>query len=401
MKKYLYIGVAAISVSAAGLTGCKKEKEPEPSVPSTPTTDPNAATKDAIIDNYCNIAFAAYEDSYNKAVLLKNAITAFVALPNAVTLQAAKQAWLDAREPYGQTEVFRFSDGPIDDGDGPEGYINAWPMDESFVDYVSGNPTAGIINNAATYPTIDAALLLSLNESGSETNIATGFHAIEFLLWGQDLSTGGPGTRSYLDYIAGGGTASNEARRGQYLQVCATLLVDMLENIKNEWNPAVMGNYRAIFLGLSNDQALQKMFNQMAVLSHNELAGERIFVAYDNMNQEDEHSCFSDNTHRDIITNAKGIENIYMGSYTRTDGTVVSGTSISSLIQTVNAGKNGEMLTLLADSRAAVNAIYNPFDQAIVLSAERPKVLDAVNKLQAQGNKLVEVAALFGITINL
>lgn len=384
-----------------GFASCKKDPEPQPNNNSS-TTDPNATLKQQIKENYCAIAFAVYEDCYNKALLLQTKINALIAAPSSTTLDDARQAWKDAREPYGQSEVFRFSDGPVDDGDGPEGFINAWPMDESFVDYVTGNPTAGIINNISAYPTITNALLLSLNESGSETNIAVGFHAIEFLLWGQDLSTTSAGTRSYLDFVTAGGTASNETRRAQYLQICAQQLVDFLAYLKGEWDPAVSGNYRETFLSLSHSSALQKMFNQMAVLSHNELAGERIYVAYDNMNQEDEHSCFSDNTHRDIILNAKGIQNIYKGEYTRTDGSTVSGSSLEDLIQVLSPTKNTEMLTLLSESDIKVNSIYIPFDQAIVLPAERPKVLEAVTKLQEQGLKLVEIAdELFNITINL
>jgi putative iron-regulated protein len=126
-----------------------------------------------------------------------------------------------------------------------------------------------------------------------------------------------------------------------------------------------------------------------------------MYVAYTSMNQEDEHSCFSDNTHRDIILNAKGIYNIYTGTYVRTDMSVVTGDALEDLMALINSGKNAELLTLLNDSQTATNAIYVPFDQAIVLSAERPKVLDAVNKLQAEGNKIVEIAALLGITITL
>lgn len=397
--KHILLFTAAICTLIA-VDSCKKEKKPTPENPGS-GTDANAALKQSVKENYANIAFAVYEDAYNAAVDLRNEINAFVASPSAAGLEDVKQAWKDAREPYGQSEVFRFSDGPIDDFDGPEGFINAWPMDEAFVDYVSGNPTAGIINNTSAYPTIDATLLLSLNESGSETNIATGYHAIEFLLWGQDQSALTAGTRSYLDFVAGGGTASNEARRCTYLVTCADLLVSMLEQIKNEWDPAVSGNYRSAFVALNNKTALQKMFNQMAALSHNELAGERMFVAYDSQNQEDEHSCFSDNTHRDIILNAKGIKNIYTGTYIRTNLSVVTGDGLDDLMAILDATKNTEMLTLLNDSEAAVGGLFVPFDQAIVLPTERPEVLDAVNKLQAEGNKLVELAAVLGITITL
>ena len=99
------------------------------------------------VATYSDIAYATYTDSLNTARNLDTAINALVANPTAQTLEAAKMAWLAAREPYLQTEVFRFYGGPIDnDTDGPEGLLNAWPMDEAYVDYVEGDPSAGIIN---------------------------------------------------------------------------------------------------------------------------------------------------------------------------------------------------------------------------------------------------------------
>ena len=132
---------------------------------------------------------SSYADAHAAAVELRDAIASFVADPSEAGLEAARQAWLDAREPYGQTEAFRFYDGPIDNPEtGPEGRLNAWPMDEAYVDYVEGMPDAGIINDAASHPTIDAELLSQLNEQGGETNIASGYPAIEFLLWAKICS---------------------------------------------------------------------------------------------------------------------------------------------------------------------------------------------------------------------
>lgn len=362
------------------------------------TTDTAAvdALKAEVAANYADIVYASYQDSYETAVALQTALQAFVANPTAETHQAAKDAWLAAREPYGQTEVYRFYGGPIDDEDGPEGLINAWPLDESYVDYVDGAPEAGIINNAADYPEINAELLESLNEAGAEENISTGYHAIEFLLWGQDLSADGSGDRSYTDYT----DAANADRRGQYLLTAADLLVGHLGTLVEAWAPDVSGNYRAEFLAQPADNAIQKMLTGMGVLSKSELAGERMFVAYDNQDQEDEHSCFSDNTHRDVINNAQGILNVYSGSYTRVDGTVVSGASLADLVAELDTAVATEMNALAATALASTQAIHIPFDQAIVLADYRPTVLESVNALQDQGDKLAEVASLIGVAIN-
>jgi len=399
-----------IAAATIGIVSCKKKGCTDPTATNYSAEaekddesciydeeDPLASQKQQTKETYAAHAFAVYNDSYNLAVTLENAIITFVDNPSQANFDAAKQAWLDAREPYGQSEIFRFVDGPIDNpADGPEGLLNAWPMDEAYVDYVDGNASSGIINDITNYPTIDAASLISANEFGSETNISLGYHAIEFLLWGQDLSASTAGMRPYTDYVVGG-TADNQDRRGQYLKLCADILVQGLEQVKNEWDPNIPNNYRATWLALDNDIALRRMFNSIRAMAGDELSGERMFTAYDNMDQEDEHSCFSDNTHRDIITNAQGIENLYLGSYTDVNGVVVSGYSLSDLVAEVDAANNSLMLTKLDDAKTKISLIYTPFDQAIILAAERPKVLDAVNALIAEEATILDIAASFGI----
>ncbi len=360
------------------------------------------ATKQAVVETYADIVFASYEDSYTTAVTLQEALNAFVADPSDATLQTARDAWLAAQEPYGQTEVYRFYGGPIDDEDGPEGLINSWPLDEAFVDYVEGAPDAGIINNVAEYPAITTDLLIELNQVDSEESVTTGYHAIEFLLWGQDTSADTSGTRPYTDYLPAdaGGTAANPERRAAYLTAAADLLVQHLAEMKDAWDPAVADNYRAEWLALDPDDALQKMLTGMGVLSKSELAGERMFTAYDNQDQEDEHSCFSDNTHRDIITNTQGIRNVYVGSYTRLDGSEVSGTGLDAVVATLDPELNERVLALSDESLTQVNALSVPFDQAIIEAEQRPQVLDAVYVLQDQGDSFAEVAQTLGLTIN-
>ena len=111
--------------------------------------------------------------------------------------------------------------------------MNAWPLDEAYIDYVEGSPEAGIVNLPDDYPTIDADLLVSLNEQGGEANISTGWHAIEFLLWGQDLSTDGSGARPVEDYT----TAPNADRRAAYLAVASDLLLTHLGQMVDAWAP--------------------------------------------------------------------------------------------------------------------------------------------------------------------
>ncbi|MNJ88799.1 Imelysin [compost metagenome] len=390
MKKTA-IGIFVLASVVFG--ACKKDKKEN----NTSSTDQYADQKVQIKKTYADMAFAVYKDSYNTAVTLQMACHALADNPSQAALDDAKQKWLDAREVYGLSEIFRFVDGPIDNtNDGPEGLINAWPMDENYVDYVVGDSNSGIINDIANYPTINAATIVQANEFGGETKISSGYHAIEFLLWGQDLSASSAGTRPYTDYVVGG-TAANQARRATYLKTVADLLVSALNQVKNAWDPSNPTSYYHTFQALDNQTALRKMFNSMRVLAGDELAGERIFVAYDNMNQEDEHSCFSDNTHRDIYLNALAVEFLYRGTYVSPYGNNVDGYSLEDLVGTIDAAKNTTLINRFTTTIGHITVMYNPFDQAIILPAERPKVMDVVTSLQQEQADLDDVASVFSI----
>ncbi|MBP7564504.1 MAG: iron-regulated protein [Burkholderiaceae bacterium] len=354
-----------------------------------------ALTNQAVVRQYAALVHANYDDALKGAQTLQKSIASFIARPSDEGLKTARRAWLDAREAYGQTEAFRFYGGPIDDEDGPEGRINAWPMDESYVDYVEGAPDAGIINDRKVQ--ITKKRLSELNERDGEENIATGWHAIEFLLWGQDLSDTGPGDRSFEDFVDG--KRPNADRRRQYLRVVTELLVDDLRTVARAWAPG-QKNYRASF-ERGGQESLRKMLVGLGSLSRGELAGERLEVALASQDQEDEHSCFSDNTHRDAVTNALGIQNVWLGRYTRTDGSVVAGPSLRDLVAARNPVLAERTTQQIARSVTAAEAIPAPFDQAILGDRDargRALIQQTIDSLTQQSKDLVEAANAIGIT---
>ncbi|WP_299158668.1 imelysin family protein [uncultured Tenacibaculum sp.] len=349
-------------------------------------------SKKLVIENYAAIVLQNYKDALTDAQALETAINTFATTPTEANFTTAKAAWKTARESYGTTEAFRFASGPIDiDDDAPEGLLNSWPLDENYIDYVDTDANSGIVNNPTTYPTITKASLLGVNQPGSnEKSVSIGYHAIEFLLWGQDLTAPADkkaGQRAYTDYT----TKSNADRRKEYLKVCADLLTDHLQLLVTAWE----GSYKTTFLALSEEVALKNMFTGIAILTKGELSGERIFVAYDNKNQEDEHSCFSDNTDRDIRLNLNGIVNVYNGTYKN-----ISGPSIKDLVNEAKATLGSEIATALTAAQTAVNATATPFDFAISDATERPKVLVSVNSLNSLGDKFVEGGTAIGLKIS-
>jgi putative iron-regulated protein len=351
-------------------------------------------TNSAVLEQYSNIVYASYSDSITAAREMQSVINAFLAAPSEDSLAAARKAWLAAREFYLPTEAYRFYSGPIDDAQGPEARINAWPIDESYIDYVKGKAKAGIINNPKMAITKDK--LKSLNEKGGEENVSTGWHAVEFLLWGQDFNPKGPGDRQFTDFVDG--KAPNADRRRQYMQVVTELMIEDLEYVAKQWAPSE-ANYRNRFVA-GDKESLKKALTGLGVLTRGELAGQRMEVAMDTQNQEDEHSCFSDNTHRDIIGDVVGMQNVWEGRYTSKDGKTLEGASLKALVAQKNPAAAELVSADIAQSLKLANEIQAPFDQEIIGKKDAPgrkRVQAVIDSLKKQGKDLVVAAETLGI----
>jgi putative iron-regulated protein len=387
-----------VPLAAAGLLVCASACGSDDSGAAGTGGVAEAVAPEAVLENYADGVFASYRASVESATAMDAAIDTFIAAPTDETLATARQAWLSARDDYGPTEAFRFSNGPIDNEEsGTEGLINAWPMDEAYVDYVEGSPDAGIVNDPADFPVIDADLLLSSNEVGGETNISTGWHAIEFLLWGQDLSEDGPGGRPASDYV----DAPNAHRRAAYLATASDLLIGHLNDLATAWDPAGTTNYRAEFLALDPDDALTNIVTGIGELSRGELASQRMNVAYTERSQEDEHSCFSDNTTSDFVNNATGIQRVLTGSYPGG----VAGPGLLDLIAAEDGALADQLQTQVQASVDALKAIPVPFDQHLrdgVPDSDpgRMAVLAGIESLELQTTTIVEAADRLGLSVN-
>lgn len=345
-----------------------------------------------VLSNYADIAAAAYEDSTIAARELEAKIDALIGSPSKETLAAARQAWLKAREPYMQTEVYRFGNKIVDDW---EGRVNAWPLDEGLIDYVAeaygtlnpeneyyaanviANPALQIGSKKIDATTITPELLSDeLQEAGGvEANVATGYHAIEFLLWGQDLNGTGPGAgeRPATDFDVKACTGGNCERRIAYLKAATTLLISELEWMTKQWQDG--GDARKVAAEGDTDTGLSMLFNGMGSLSYGELAGERMKLGLLVHDPEEEHDCFSDNTHNAHYFDALGIRNIYLGEYKRIDGSIVKGPSVADLI----AAKSPER------EKALRTTIDNTMQKMTVI-VERAKTTEAYDQMIGQGN---------------
>ncbi|MCA1369105.1 peptidase [Bradyrhizobium sp. BRP14] len=345
----------------------------------------------AVVKHYAAIAHAKYEDALTTAEALDEAVDALIAAPSEETLKAAREAWLKARNPYQETEVYRFGNTIVDEW---EGKVNAWPLDEGLIDYVDPSYgsesdenalfTANVIANKTIKidgKDVDATnitpefLAGTLQEAGGiEANVATGYHAIEFLLWGQDLNGTGPGAgnRPYTDFDTKACTNGNCDRRAAYLKATSSLLVSDLKEMVANWAPegaatqAVEADAKA---------GLAAMLTGMGSLSYGELAGERMKLGLLLHDPEEEHDCFSDNTHNSHLHDAIGIQSAYTGEYTRVDGSKLTGPSLSELVAAKDSGLDKEMKDNLA---ATVEKMQ--------VMAKRAETVEAYDQMIGEGN---------------
>lgn len=377
MYRHLFIGAALI---AAGNTA-------------------HASDKSAVLDTYSDIAFAAYSDSLITAQSLRAAIDDLIGNPSQASLNAARQAWIDARAPYQQTEVFRFGNAIVDDW---EGKVNAWPLDEGLIDYVDAtyggatdenefaalniiaNPLVTLAGLPVDATNITPALIAdTLNEAdGIESNVARGYHAIEFLLWGQDLNgtDAGAGDRPFTDFVTGADcTGGNCDRRIDYLVSATDLLIADLEWMTAQWSDN--GAARSELMA-DVDAGIVAMLTGMGSLSYGEQAGERMRLGLMLNDPEEEHDCFSDNTHNSHYYDGKGVQNVYLGTYTRVDQTVISGASLSDLVAEISPDLDTEMQGKLTATMDALGAIVAAAENGIAYD----QMLERGN---AQGEALI------------
>ena len=373
-----------------------------------------------ILVNYSNIAEAKYKDALILAKEMHSSIEKFMNNTNESKFIAVKDSWLKARTIYQQTEVFRFGNPLVDDW---EGKVNAWPLDEGLIDYVDNTNYYPSENDFSNFNVIankklkvegeliDASVinpkLLSnkLHEiGGNEANVATGYHAIEFLLWGQDLNgnESGSGNRAYTDFDLEACTNDNCDRRREYLVAASQLLIEDLQYIQSVWSPE--GQAR---LDLLNDQknGLKRILIGMGSLSYGELAGERMKLGLMLHDPEEEHDCLSDNTHNSHYYNVVGINNVFLGKYKSLDGKVVSGPSISSLLSEVDNGLNKKTKKSIKNTLKSMKKIVKSankgvtYDMLIAEGNEKGNQLiqNAVDSLIKQSKNIELTAAALNI----
>ncbi len=377
-----------------GLVGCSSD--------SDANTAPSAGERTAVVKNYAANLEAGYSDSVDDESAHQTVVGKFLDDPSEKNLSAARDSWLDARAHYMLTEGARFYDGPIDvdttERPSREGLINSWPLDDAYIDYTTDgkgvvDETSGVVNNPDVLKDITADGLDSLNAAGGDENISAGYHAVEFLLWGQALKETGPGERPASDYDLAG-MRLNPDRRAQYVKVAIEGLVTHLTEVRDAW--ATDADYRTSFEGDAN-VALSKIFTGLAKFSKGELGSQRIGAAYMSKERHDQHDCFSSETLVDYERDARGIQNMYLGKYGDNDGP-----GLDDLVHAVSPAEDEKLQGMIKDSIDAIVAIPKPFEAAIAGADDsegRVAIKKALDALSAQGDEFGKAADLLGYKI--
>ena len=384
-----------------------------------PTQSHVEATEESVKQHYVTLAYAAYSDSLQSAKALQSAVDRFIQDPTEANLSFAKLAYKNARIPYQQSEIMRWDSDialqtvtpnqQVVSVDEWEGQVNAWPLDEGFIDYTADNQSSGIINNPTDYPDISKTLLIDQNGNGGEANVTTGVHAIEFLLWGQDLNgtQAGAGERTASDYNVKACEVGNCQRRADYLEAATDLLVDDLTQMVAEWSPNAVSTPGSLAYNyLTSDIALDYMLLSMRAMATDELASARMGSGLELLDVEEEHDCFSDFSHIAIYYNFQGVKNAFYGQYES-----LSGPSFADLVKQKNPPTYNSIDAAFERIETKMKAIYdlgeqqNPvrFDQIIGEGLQSPVgehyalALDASDELIAldsQFNTLQELLSL-------
>jgi putative iron-regulated protein len=306
--------------------------------------------------------------------------------------------------------------------------VNAWPLDEGLIDYVDSsygttsdeNPlyTLNVIANRqirigarqVNASVINVNLLREIQMAqGVEANVATGYHAIEFLLWGQDLHGTGPGAgeRPATDYSTTACTHGNCDRRAAYLRTATELLIADLTEMTADWAPG--GKARMELGAKGTNGGLATILTGLGSMSYGELAGERMKLGLILHDPEEEQDCFSDNTHNSHYYDQVGMMNLWRARYTRTDGSVVQGVSLRDYVVSRNAAAARRLDAGMDDALAKLKLIKDAgdsgrmaYDQMIGDNLQGNKMVqDAVDALVAQTRATEAIVATLGLTIAL
>jgi putative iron-regulated protein len=184
--------------------------------------------------------------------------------------------------------------------------------------------------------------------------------------------------------------ANHADRRRAALRALAQLLQADLKSVRDDWAPDAA--YRRDFA--QNPQALRRALTGFTALAGGELAGERLSTALYTQAQEEEQSCFSDTTDRDMQADLRSLDTVWSGRYLALDARTLDGPGLRAAALNIDAALARRMDVQLAAASAAAQALRAPFDQEIVAAnpagrARIARLIEALQQVADTGKALI------------
>lgn len=324
-------------VFALLFTACKKDD-------IVPTTD----YQEVLSDVSYNVILNTYQQLELKTASLAGSLSVLKNTPTASNLEAARQAWRDARDPWEQSEGFLF--GPVDQK-GIDPSIDSWPVNQTDLDAVLNS------SNALTKAYIDGL-----------DGTLKGFHTIEYLLFGEN------GNKLVGDFTV---------RQFEYLDGCSQSLLGATQALNDSWRED-KDNYISNVINAgkagntiypSQKSALEELMYGMITIA-DEVGNGKINDPFSQQNVDLEESRFSKNSKKDFADNIRSIKNIYLGSYNNK-----SGKGMSTIIVGKNAQLDAKLISEIDAAIVAIENIQGSFTEAIFNAKQ--SVTDAQQKVRA------------------
>jgi putative iron-regulated protein len=161
----------------------------------------------------------------------------FLAHPTQQLLLELRDRWNTAHQAYLACQLYQmlaFSRSGQKQLELTKQRVNAWPIQGGYIDYLPGYQFTGIINDSTLAITLDN--LLSQHQFSDLSDVSVGFHALEFLLWGEGFD------RPASDFQASDSQLSEQGieldannRRRTYFELLTSHIIAELDGLSQRW----------------------------------------------------------------------------------------------------------------------------------------------------------------------
>lgn len=328
--------------------------------------------------SYANQLLDNSSELSSQLEILHNRITLYTTTYTVTHYNMSKAEWKTAKMRIDMLSPFQYLN---------EVDFNSFLINPAYIDATSYDNSSGIILNTAAYPTITIQTIQNANYIGSSpNNISKGIHALEFLLWGNDLNPTGPGDGGPNPFDPN--SSANYLRRKAYLLGLITLL-------KNDLDEMNYSEFKDNVNAKDPKESLAYLLKGIHDFIRYDIAEKSIKKPIDLLDPLYEESQFSDNSTEDIKNKILSIRNYIYGS----QFTATNGYFIADYMTEKSPDSAAKMLQLLNGLETTTQSFEFLFDVAIQNQNQREELLAVYNQLIELSNLIANFATERGVSI--